>query len=364
MSSPTVTFGALAFVCGLVVSHWSRWMNPSCAETEALSGESRNVGNGNTVLVSRQMEAIDAPLDDVRECGSGVWDRVDTFVMFAGYPRSGHSLVATLLDAHPNLLIADEAGTLKEDDIFAQNTTDLLLRTCFERDLWKWSGFESADERERGRVHSDDGIISYNYSIPGMWQGRFSCLKVVGDKKGSNLPLMLTRDRDGTLRKLQFIRDKRLKLKWFHVIRNPFDNVATMTSQKMSWNGTHDNVDIVVDHRNQSSWAQNHDALEKKWGMYKDMNDLIEGFFAQSPDDVLHVYDPDLIANPHAEITRWCNFLGVHCSKQYLDACAKKIYKHTYRSRTRFEWDMKFVREIEAYLKQSPFLNRFTFDSD
>ena len=30
------------------------------------------------------------------------------FVLFVGYPRSGHSIVASLLDAHPNVVIAQE----------------------------------------------------------------------------------------------------------------------------------------------------------------------------------------------------------------------------------------------------------------
>ena len=37
-----------------------------------------------------------------------LYDGVETFAMFIGYPRSSHSLVAAILDAHPEVIIAYE----------------------------------------------------------------------------------------------------------------------------------------------------------------------------------------------------------------------------------------------------------------
>ncbi|XP_078374375.1 uncharacterized protein LOC144657905 [Oculina patagonica] len=34
-----------------------------------------------------------------------VYDEVETFVMFIGYPHSSHSLVGAILDAHPGIII-------------------------------------------------------------------------------------------------------------------------------------------------------------------------------------------------------------------------------------------------------------------
>jgi len=41
------------------------------------------------------------------------FDNVDRFVMFVGFPRSSHSLVGSLLDAHPEACIAHEMDVLK-----------------------------------------------------------------------------------------------------------------------------------------------------------------------------------------------------------------------------------------------------------
>jgi hypothetical protein len=36
------------------------------------------------------------------------FSNVRTFILFVGYPRSGHSLIGSIMDAHPNVIIAHE----------------------------------------------------------------------------------------------------------------------------------------------------------------------------------------------------------------------------------------------------------------
>ena len=42
------------------------------------------------------------------------YDKVKTFLLFIGYNRSRHTLLASLLDAHPNVIIANDYNILKE----------------------------------------------------------------------------------------------------------------------------------------------------------------------------------------------------------------------------------------------------------
>ena len=37
-----------------------------------------------------------------------------TFLMFIGYPRSGHTLISSLLDAHPNAIVTNEFNVIDE----------------------------------------------------------------------------------------------------------------------------------------------------------------------------------------------------------------------------------------------------------
>ena len=41
-------------------------------------------------------------------------ENVETFVFFIGYPRSGHSIIASLMDAHPNIVIAHQYNVFGE----------------------------------------------------------------------------------------------------------------------------------------------------------------------------------------------------------------------------------------------------------
>ena len=41
------------------------------------------------------------------------FEKLQAYCMFIGYPRSGHSLVGSLLDAHPNIIIAHELNALQ-----------------------------------------------------------------------------------------------------------------------------------------------------------------------------------------------------------------------------------------------------------
>ena len=100
--------------------------------------------------------------------------------MFVGYPRSGHSLVGALLDAHPEIVIAHELDVLRQLRAGADKyeLLDLLLRKAerFAEQGSMWSGF--------------------SFAVPGQWQGKYRKLRVIGDKKGGGSSRALAEDPD------------------------------------------------------------------------------------------------------------------------------------------------------------------------
>src|ERR1051325_6131344 len=102
---------------------------------------------------------------------------VETYCMFLGYPRSGHSLVGSLLDAHPEVIIAHELDVLK------------YVAAGFNRDQIFYLLLENSRRRaEGGREYS-----GYSYEVAGQWQGRYHKLRVIGDKKGGRSSTRLTK---------------------------------------------------------------------------------------------------------------------------------------------------------------------------
>ena len=104
-----------------------------------------------------------------------LYNDVQTFVMFIGYPRSSHSLVGAILDAHPEIIIPHEYHILEHWNSFQEEAIKksgslkyLLFFNLHSLSTWQ----ATFGNRAEKPVFIDDGIYSYN--VPGSWQGTFN----------------------------------------------------------------------------------------------------------------------------------------------------------------------------------------------
>ena len=104
-----------------------------------------------------------------------LYEGVETFLMFIGYPRSSHSLMGAILDAHPHIVISHEYHIVNRWSIYQDDT---LINTGMQKyllfyNLHSLSTWQAVfGNRAKKPVFLDDGIYSYN--VPGAWQGTFS----------------------------------------------------------------------------------------------------------------------------------------------------------------------------------------------
>src|SRR5918999_2019352 len=126
---------------------------------------------------------------------------IRTYCTFIGCPRTGHSLIGSLLDAHPRMIIAHEMDVL----IFLQHgfSRNQIFHLLLEN---------SKKMAAAGRRHS-----GYSYEVPNQWQGGFEKIQVLGDKKGAHTAMGFYRE-PGLLDVLRSKIDA--ELKFVHVIRN------------------------------------------------------------------------------------------------------------------------------------------------
>lgn len=102
-----------------------------------------------------------------------LYDGVETFVMFIGYPRSSHSLVAAILDAHPEIIIANEYHVLRTWEGKFRSSKEV------ERSFKKYQLFYdlhelSVRDATFGRRANNSLLnVRYSYQVPGLWQGRY-----------------------------------------------------------------------------------------------------------------------------------------------------------------------------------------------
>jgi len=96
------------------------------------------------------------------------FEDLESFCLFVGFSRSGHSLIGALLDAHPNVVISHELDP---------------LRYTFAR-FSKWQIYSLILEGSQRYAKNLRQRGGYTYHVPGQWQGKFSDLRVIGDKEG------------------------------------------------------------------------------------------------------------------------------------------------------------------------------------
>ena len=242
---------------------------------------------------------------------------VGSYAMFVGYPRSGHSLVGSLLDAHPDAVIAHELGALR------------LFRAGFRREqiysliLRRDSQFTAAGRRTR-----------YDYAVPGQWQGRFRQLRVIGDKKGAQS----TRILDAHPRVLDRVRATvAVPLRVVHVVRNPFDNISTMAERAGS-------------------------TLSGAADAYFSLADGVEGLRARlAGDEILDMRHEDLIANPIPTLARLAEFMELEADPHWMDACAGILFASPRRTREQAPWTDELVASTLARMADRPLLRDYRF---
>lgn len=240
--------------------------------------------------------------------------------MFLGYPRSGHTLIASLLNAHPEMVIAHELNVLRyvqrgfsRERIFA-----LLLRR--DRDFGRI-----------GRCWS-----RYDYAVPGLWQGTWRRLRVIGDKRGGASTRLLHR-RPYLLDRLRARIG--LPLRVFHHVRNPYDNIARMSL--MSGSNLPDSVERYF--RN-VGWAT-------------------ETLARLDAGELMHVYHERMITEPRQTLRALVGHVGLEAQSTYLDTCAGHVMPSPQRTRDKVDWPGPLVREVEDRIESHPHLSGYGFDT-
>jgi len=246
------------------------------------------------------------------------------FCLFIGYPRSGHSLVGSLLDAHPDIVIAHEVNALKLVVDGGLGKRD-LISTLLESS-------EAEAMRPMGRRAS-----GYSYAVPGQWQGQARTLRVIGAKAGEKATLRLGRNPD----ELSVLRRRvGAPVRMIHMVRNPYDMVARMSL-------------ITKDGKPERTVAGATDFVRR---LARTNDRLIAG-----KDPVLTVRHESFVRDPRAELTRMCAFLGVESEPSWLEACAGLVFESPRRTRDRIQWTDEEREAVEKLIAGHEFFHSYSW---
>ena len=246
---------------------------------------------------------------------------VRAYVMFVGQPRTGHSLVGALLDAHPNALVAHELDALK------------YVAAGYDRRRL----YALLVKQERARVAQGHVSSSgYDYGVPGQWQGSYARLEVIGDKKGGRSTLRL-RDDIGLLDRLG--RTVGVGVHVVNVVRSPYDVIATM-HRRAPKRPVADVIDLFFE------LAATVDEVERR---------LEPTRFHQ-----LHL--DDMIADPRAALSGLCRFLELPAPDDYLAACSRIVFPSPRRTRDAVPWTKELLDRVAARSSEHRSLAAYHYD--
>jgi hypothetical protein len=244
---------------------------------------------------------------------------VQTYCMFVGYPRSGHSILGALIDAHPQAIMGHELDVLQFVDAgFSRNQIFSLL-------LENSSSFARVGRGWNGRSHV----------VANQWQGRFEKLKVIGDKKGraSNVrlagdPELLTRLRSTFGMPIKFI----------HVVRNPFDNISTICQKARK--SVHD----------------------KPIGDYFKLVEGVSRIKQRVPaEDFIDLKYEELISCPERQLREVCDFLSLPCTDDYVRDAASVVFSAPHKSRSEASWNDQMIATVTNKIREYDFLSGYSY---
>jgi hypothetical protein len=248
-----------------------------------------------------------------REAGSRSFAEVERFVLFVGWPRSAHTLVGSLLTAHPDAVVAHELNALRHVDAGVGRRTlfGLLLRKdrLFAEGGSKWTEF--------------------SYAVPGQWQGRHRSLRVIGDKKGGRTSLALHEDPALWQRFCELVA---IPVSVVVVTRHPLDNIARMATRQGS-------------------------STEVEAHTYFQMADAVAWLAGQAP--VFWMGHEAFVADPRHQLRGLTDHLGLDPDPGYLDAASGIVHESPRLARHSVSWGPGQEEEIMARAASYPFLAHY-----
>jgi hypothetical protein len=269
---------------------------------------------------TRQWAAVYATtaLDAFRPRERATFRDVERFCFFIGYSRSGHTLVGTMLNAHPEVVIAHELDAVT------------FVRHGFRR-AQLFPLLVQRDQRfgTQGRTWS-----GYQYEIPGQFQGRYDTLRVLGDKRARSSVLQIAKQ-PALLDRLR--RVVGVPIRVLHVTRNPFDNIATEAR------------------RHSMTLTQGTAWYQRICQAVATVRPLLD------PSELLDVRYEDFFADPGPSLAAVCEFLGIAPSPAYLEACAGIVWPSANRSRETVDWTTDERRGVERLIESHEVLQGYTF---
>lgn len=274
---------------------------------------------------------------------------IDRFLLTIGYNRSGSSLLGQLLNAHPEIVISHEC-------LLQQLRALRFVPTLSQRGRVTRLILQKDRQAMREESYRE---TCYSYAINGLWQGRYSRLRVIGNKRSRYNSIFLGMPGTKDLDRLR--RCVRVPMLFLFNVRNPYDILA---SRRLNLLRNQAHADIPALRVYAPTDSERIDIREEDVRWFFDLSENISRVLAIIPEEsTLPMRYEEFIASPKEMLRRACAFLGVICDDNYLDACAAFTLQTPHPTRLKVRWSDAQIAQIAAAIAKYPWLAGYDFDS-
>lgn len=299
-----------------------------------------------------------------------------TLCMFVGYPRSGHSLVGHLLNNHSRVVMAHEFPVPRYLGEFARSRSGKLCSTLYlkiRRHDMLYKLLDQAQSQTRISKTTGEFLQSagHEYRFFGEYEPARKRVLVLGNKGGGKFSLAIHSHGVGALDDLMF---RKYRLRFLHVVRNPYDIVATMAiriayqlSKAVAEPPGALTTRAILEWLNASVDKPTRTAL-----LTRSFDDGLERFCRQADGvkmlkacgktPVLDVHFPELLKHPRRELSRIMNYLEVQAEEPYYRQCAAQLGTlHRSRALLPEFFDSGRLSAMERRLQSYPWFRRYHY---
>ena len=277
-----------------------------------------------------------------------VVDKVEKFVLFVGYPRSGHSIIGSYMDSHHNMIIAHEYPLFRTLYTNSKMSKSKIFNNLYE------TSFEELQKGWRGSKNVQNK--GYSLAVEGQWQATFDELKVIGNKHGGSVVQFYRKYPEVFLYLIKYLEATvKIPIHIIHVVRNPFDMIATQTLYM--------DTNIPGVKRNAS--------VERKFNKPRLLAEVAEDMLKRAAAaaqmlkqlglPTLELHNEDLIRDPVHVMKQVCEFVEVKCSKHYLNVCKKSTFSSSSKSRNTVVWPPQLIDSLHNDIKNFTFFRQYSF---
>jgi hypothetical protein len=249
------------------------------------------------------------------------YDEVKNFCLFIGSPRSGHTLVSAILDAHPMIVV----------DSTEKNLTQLVNKGFSREQIFYILQTGAYEFAKSGKSKT-----GYAYEIKDQWQGKFEDLRVIGVDYISSV---LDFHENPAL--LNIIQERiNCNIKFIHVVRNPFDTISTMTIRNLLGLSLKNRIDYYNQVCEAAYFLQN--KLESS--------------------SLITVKHEDFLAEPGRLIGEICSFINIDTCNNYIESCNSIINPIPHKSRNKIDWSNEQITFIKSLIEKYDFLKDYQYN--